>query len=330
MIRPRPSTPHTSADPASPGQDWTRQKERSTPFALWLIGAVALTLGRHVARIFIAFAVAWYLVRAWSVRRHVYDFLRRVLPRPPRIRDLVRTYWCFAAVTLDRVFFVAGRDSKFDVRIHNPELLDDLQAQGRGAILLGAHLGSFIALRALAKRRKSMAIRILQYRDQNPAISRTIARLNPDLAEDIIPLGEPDVLLRLERCIRHGQFAALLADRMGPKDTRGVTCDFLGDPVAFPSGGVEAALVLDCPLVLFFGLYRGGNRYELYFERLATCPYADRGERRKLVEDIVERYAGRLAHYARQAPYNWFNFHDYWHQNEEPLKKESGSANQQP
>ena len=26
----------------------------------------------------------------------------------------------------------------------------------------------------------------------------------------------------------------------------------------------------------------------------------------------MQRYADRLAHYARSAPYNWFNFYDFW------------------
>jgi predicted LPLAT superfamily acyltransferase len=26
----------------------------------------------------------------------------------------------------------------------------------------------------------------------------------------------------------------------------------------------------------------------------------------------MQRYADRLAHYARLAPFNWFNFHDVW------------------
>lgn len=304
-----------NTDQAASRQDWTQQKERSTPLALWFILTVALLLGRHVARLFVAFAVIWYLLRAWSVRHHVYDFLRRVLPRPPRTRDLIRTFWAFGTVTLDRIFFVAGRDSKLVVKVHNPEALDQLQAQGRGAILLGAHLGSFIALRALGKRRKNLTIKILQYRDQNPAITRVFARLNPGLSDNIIPLGAPDVLVQLEQCVNNGGFAALLADRMGPNDKRGVTCDFLGDPVTFPSGGVEAALVLDCPLVLFFGLYRGGNRYDLHFEKLEIVSHANRTERREVVEDCVRQYTERLAHYARQAPNNWFNFYPFWSSN---------------
>ncbi|MGH8161078.1 MAG: lipid A biosynthesis acyltransferase [Gammaproteobacteria bacterium] len=295
-----------------PHQDWIRHRERGNRFALWVVGSIALLLGRHAARVAVGFAVVWYLVRAWSLRRHVYDFLRRVLPRTPRFGDLVKTWWTFGTVTLDRVFWVAGRDSRFDLRVHGADILDALHANGEGAILLGAHLGSFLALRALGKRHKGLSIHILQYRDQNPLITRMFAKLDPALAENIIPLGGPDVLLRLADRVRAGDFAALLADRMGPKDTRGVVCDFLGAPVRFPVGGVEAALVIGCPVVLFFALYRGGKRYDLHFERLDLAVPSARAQRRAAVESGVRRYAERLAHYARHAPYNWFNFYDYW------------------
>ncbi|MGH8273245.1 MAG: lipid A biosynthesis acyltransferase [Gammaproteobacteria bacterium] len=308
----RPAVRDDAVPKSAARDDWTRHKERGNRFALWFMVSLAFVFGRHVARIAAGFAVAWYLVRAFAVRRHVYDFLRRVLARPPRFRDLVKTYWTFGTVTLDRVFLTAGRDAGFDVRVHGAELLDALQARGEGAILLGAHLGNFLALHALGRRRRGLAVHILQYPDQNPMITNVMARLNPALAANVIPLGSPDVLVRLGRAVEAGDFAALLADRMGPKDTRGVKCEFLGASAVFPSGGAEAALVLGCPLLVFFGLYRGGNRYELYFERLDEGERPVRAERRAVTERLVRRYAERLAHYARLAPYNWFNFYDYW------------------
>lgn len=291
---------------------WIDRRERGNRAALAFIRWIALGLGRRTARFALGFAVAWYLVRAWSVRRHVYDFLRRVLPRRPGFRDLVRSYWTFGAVTLDRVFLIAGRDAGFDIRTHNVEILHALHERGSGAILLGAHLGSFVAIRALGMRREKLPIHILQYTDQNPHITRMLAALDPMLAASIIPLGEPDVLLRLAGRIQAGDFVAMLADRMAPTDTRSVACDFLGGRVRVPSGGAEAALILGCPVVLFLGLYRGGNRYDIHFEQLSVGGRVERGERRAATEQLVHLYVERLAHYAGLAPYNWFNFYDYW------------------
>jgi predicted LPLAT superfamily acyltransferase len=58
-------------------------------------------------------------------------------------------------------------------------------------------------------------------------------------------------------------------------------------------------------------LYRGGNRYDIHFERLADAPAADAG-REALMRERLCRYVARLEHYCRGAPYNWFNFYDFW------------------
>ena len=65
-------------------------------------------------------------------------------------------------------------------------------------------------------------------------------------------------------------------------------------------------------VVLCFGLYRGGRRYEIHLERFADAVTLDRRDREASVRPWVERYARRLEHHCRAAPYNWFNFYDYW------------------
>jgi predicted LPLAT superfamily acyltransferase len=64
--------------------------------------------------------------------------------------------------------------------------------------------------------------------------------------------------------------------------------------------------------VLFFGLYLGGRRYEVRLEPFANAIPLGSREREAAVRPWVERYARRLEHQCRDAPYNWFNFYDYW------------------
>jgi predicted LPLAT superfamily acyltransferase len=40
----------------------------------------------------------------------------------------------------------------------------------------------------------------------------------------------------------------------------------------------------------------------------------DRDRRAEEIQLWMQRYAGRLEHYARIAPYNWFNFYPFWNQ----------------
>jgi predicted LPLAT superfamily acyltransferase len=91
-----------------------------------------------------------------------------------------------------------------------------------------------------------------------------------------------------------------------------VSCPFLGEQAAFPAGPIRIAAMLKRPIALMFGIYRGGNRYEVYFERLAMLDQIDNRDRDSMTGHVLRRYAGRLEHYCRIAPYNWFNFYDFW------------------
>lgn len=291
-------------------QDWSRQRERGNRFWLVFMRVLALRGGRPLARLCLYPAVAWFLLFARHEQHYVREFRRRAQGRKSRWRDVVRSYWNFGAVTLDRVFLVAGRDDVLDIRV--PEPLRDLHDGPRGAILLGAHLGSFFAMRALARRREDLDIHILLYPEHNARITEAFNALDPELASRSIPLGTPDVLVRLHERIEAGSFVAALADRVGPTDSHAIERPFLGAPARFPTGIAEAALILGCPVIFFAGLYRGGNRYDLLFERLSDARQIPRRERPAATADLVGKYVACLERHARNAPDNWFNFYDYW------------------
>ena len=91
-----------------------------------------------------------------------------------------------------------------------------------------------------------------------------------------------------------------------------MVAEFLGKPALFPTAPWLIASVLKVPVCLAFGLYHGGNRYSLEFETFADAIDIPRQQRKTAVAALIQRYAARLEHYARQAPYNWFNFYDFW------------------
>ena len=76
------------------------------------------------------------------------------------------------------------------------------------------------------------------------------------------------------------------------------------------------ASVLRAPVILFYGIYRGGNRYDIYFELFADQVTVDRNNRSADIQRWTQGYVDRLEHYARQAPYNWFNFYNFWDEDE--------------
>ena len=86
----------------------------------------------------------------------------------------------------------------------------------------------------------------------------------------------------------------------------------LGREASFPAGPALLAAVSAVPVILFVGLYRGGNRYDIHFELLDEQVVLARDDRQQALQQWYCRYVERLEHYVRLAPDNWFNFYRFW------------------
>ena len=234
-----------------------------------------------------------------------------MLGRPAKARDVARHYLTFARTLQDRIYFLAGRSAEFAVEQHGTDALEGALAKGRGCILLGAHLGSFELLRMIGSLERKLPVNVLLYPDNAAKFDALVAEIRPEIGRRVIPAGRPDTMLRVNECLERGEIVGLLGDRT-LRAERTVQCDFLGTAARFPQGPLLLAAILKAPVVLFFGLYLGGRRYAIHFEPFAEELDASREGRHARLEPWIARYAGRLEHYCRLAPYNWFNFYDFW------------------
>ena len=292
-------------------QNWARLPERGNPLVLRLILWIALHIGRPVGRALLYPITLYFLATATAARRGSQLFLQRALGREPGWREVFRHIHCFAATLLDRVYFLTGRLQPFAIEIFGDRLIVEQAASGQGCLLLGSHLGSFEALRAIGVNLRHFPIKILMNTDHNRGITGVFNALNPALAQAIIPIGEPDALLQVQENVARGCMVGVLGDRVTVGE-KSVHVRFFDRETAFPAGPLLLAALIGCPVILFFGLYRGGHRYEIHFEPLAERIALDRRHRQEQLTVWIQRYADRLEHYARLAPYNWFNFYDYW------------------
>ena len=301
--------PHGPAARLRP--EWVARPERSNKLALRFIVWVALTLGRPIARLLLYPACLYFLLFSPASRPGSTKYLRKALAREPRLADSFRHCHTFAATLLDRVFLFNDQYARFDVRVHDEDILAEMMARGEGCFLLGAHMGSFEVIRALGRRNTAARISLVMYEENARKFNAVLAAINPDLSLQVISLGKVDSMLKVETALKRGEVVGMLGDRTFQGEGT-VECEFFGETARFPSGPFRLAAMLKRPVVLMFGLYRGGNRYDVYFERLVETWPAQRTERDLLFAQALRDYAGRLEHYCRDAPYKWYNFYDFW------------------
>ena len=259
-------------------------------FMLRLMTWISLRLGRPVGRLILQLITSYFVLFSGSARSASHNYLLRALGRRPNWRDLYKHIFTFASTIHDRVYLINDRYDLFDISVHNEKIILDVLAEGRGAFLVGAHLGSFEVIRAMGRRHPGLRIAMVMYEENARKINSMLAAINPSIQQDIIPLGHIDTMLKVHSRLNEGTVLSMLADRSLGDDVT-LPAPFLGYPAAFPTGPFRMAALLRQPVVFMTGLYLGANRYSIHFERLADFSQTPQAERDAAIQTAINRYA---------------------------------------
>jgi predicted LPLAT superfamily acyltransferase len=292
-------------------EEWATRRERGLVPLIRLVVWIALRLGRPVARVFIAPVCAYFMVFSPRARDASRAWLVRVLDRTPTTRDVWQHFWCFASCVLDRVLLLNDRMDLFEINMEGVDILTDVRARHGGAFLFGAHLGSFEVVRAVGRALGDARISLVMYEDNARKTNLALNAINPELAVEIIGLGRPGSMMSVMERLDQGHLIGVLADR-GLNNERQSSVAFFDQDARFPAGPFRLAGILNRPVVFMVGLYRGGARYDIHFELIADPAELAGKSTGETVEEVMRRYVTRLEHYCRLAPYNWFNFYEFW------------------
>lgn len=292
---------------------WKARPQGGSRLTLSLLRTISRRGGRGFARLLLVPITAYFLLRRGPERRASRAFLDVALGRRATLWDVARHIHTFAATILDRVFLLSGDIDRFDIRTTGLDTLHAQMDKGRGVLVLGSHLGSFDAMRVLGTKRPDATVRVVLDKGHSRDMQELLDALNPALAANIIDAGMdgPSIVLAIRDAAEAGALVALLVDRAQPGEPT-VEVPFLGRPAPFPTSPWMIAAMLKLPVVLAFGLYRGGRRYDLHFEPFSEGLDIPRQHRAARIAECVQAYAQALERRTREAPYNWFNFFDFW------------------
>jgi predicted LPLAT superfamily acyltransferase len=267
--------------------------------------------------------VAYFFLTDRKGRRASIAYLRRIystpegrdaLEKPPGRWESFRHYREFALSIVDRLAIWFGRVDSFEYEMLGEEHLDRLAEEQRGAILLGAHLGSFDALRLLAERKDSI-VNVLMFTANANRINTLFRDLSPHMDAHVIQVdpGSIESVFEIRACLQRGELVAILGDRIEPGDQgRTLSVPLLGDPVKLSQAPFLLANLLGCPVLTILAFRETPGRYSVFAEKLVDRIEPTRSEREKQVGELLAAYAGRLENYAKRYPFQWFNFFDYW------------------
>ena len=311
--------------PRKKPRHWSRLDERGSTWGLRLVAGTAALLGRQAARIALLPAVAWFFMTGGEARRASRRYLQRLgehsgqaMPRPTTL-NVWRHMCAFADASLDKLAAWRGdlTGASLEFKGAQAEEFARLVRERRGALFIGSHLGNLEMIRALAVTKELATVTAVVYTDHARRFAATLSSANKRFADNVFEVRDfgPQTAILLKERIERGEILVIVGDRTPSADNgRRAHAPFLGHEAPFPQGPVVLGYLLGCPVYLLFCLKQQGERYRIHLEPFAERIELPQRERKAAIDAYVAQYARRLEWYCREAPLQWFNFFDFWHE----------------
>ncbi|WP_213992860.1 glycosyltransferase family 2 protein [Sodalis sp. dw_96] len=305
---------------------WSGMDERKGLLGMRFMLAVYRRLGRGVFNVLLRPVIAFYWLTGSVQRRASRQWLSQVsryarsqgavLPAP---LSSYRHFLRFGGAMLDKIAswrgdLLWGRDIDFA-----PGARDAIEtSMRRGQLILASHLGDLEVCRAMAQQVSGVVINALVFTDNALRFKQLLEEIAPRAGVNLMPVNNigPETAILLKQKLDAGEWVAIVGDRTAINPQRGgvrrvIWSSFLGREAPFPQGPFVLAAALRCPVLLMFAI-REQDKLRVYCEHFADPVMLPRTSRQAALQQVVDRYAERLGHFALKAPLDWFNFFDFW------------------
>lgn len=276
----------------------------------WFFVVTLKYLGVGAAYALLAFVVPYFVIFAPKASRAVYRYNRRILGMG-RMRSFFKIYphfYVFGQTIIDKIALKHGLDKSYRFDYCNYSDLLQVLDSGRGAMIIGAHVGSWeVGAPYFHKYGKDMNIVMLdaEYEKIKSVIESGAERV----PYKIIPLGEDglETILKIKEALGKGEYVCFQGDRF-MDESNSMEMEFMGHKARFPKGLFQVAAKLDVPVIFYYAMRGKGRRYSFSFEIADTKA----GNARERFEKIVAQYISSLEKIVAQYPRQWFNFYEFW------------------
>jgi KDO2-lipid IV(A) lauroyltransferase len=228
-----------------------------------------------------------------------------------RQRRIYRTFQTFAWCLSER-YERLSTDRVFTVEAEGLEGWRELAASGQGLVLVPAHLGAWEVGSMLPASRDGRRIHVVREAETDPRAQRFIEGLIRSRGGDLYVThfaDDPQLGVDLLDALRRGEIVALQGDR--PRSSgRTAEVSLFGRPFHLPIGPAALARAAGVPLVPVFVFRDGRLRYRCTLR--PAIPVAQSADRRRDLDEALERFATELAAAIQREPHQWFCFRSLW------------------
>lgn len=259
------------------------------------------------------FVVVFYYSLLPSVIRRSRPYLRRRFPEAGRFalwRHGFRLNHTFGLVLLERAAMgITGRIAA-GAESDEEKLVTDLLAEGKGLLVLTAHLGAW-QMSMVGLEYSGVPVNIVQRRDEGD-VDRHYFEHGGGPAPTVIDAADPAASLALAAgALLRREIVCMMGDRARTGDSLPVETEFLGGEVSLPGTPFFLAGRFGCPIVVIFPRRAGKMTVTGRAYGVVRVPESCGRDPEKL-QPYARRFAMAMEEFAAEYPYQFFNFHDMW------------------
>jgi len=218
-----------------------------------------------------------------------------------------RNIMIFGQTLIDKIAVLAGVGTRLGFTHEGIENIEQLVDDGKGGILLSAHLGNWEVAGHLLKR-VNAPINIVMYDGEEQQMKAYMDQFESKRSFNVI-LIKDDIshIYEISAALARNELICLHGDRFRPGQ-RTMTHEFLGESANFPAGPFILASKLKAPVCFVFAFKETNFHYHFFAEPARL--YEGRGTvgMEKMLHDYVQILEAKL----KQYPEQWFNYYDFW------------------
>lgn len=289
-----------------------KSKANGMHFSIFLF--VLKKTGIKGAYRFLYLVAGFFFLFDWKSNRYIRYYYRTIwkFGRWKTLRYRFKMYYRFGQTILDKVAILAGNKDDFHVEFDGHDKLIQIGKEGKGAILISAHIGNWEIAGHFLKN-ANRPVNVIMYDVEHEAIKEVLKDSLKNRAFKIIQVQEDfSHLMEIKRALAEKEFICIHGDRiLDESRSKFVEVDFLGKPVKIPRGPFELAVRFKVPHLFVFAIKETRRNYHFHAFHGRTDTEGD-------VEAMIRDYVGRMEQMLEPYPEQWFNFYDYWGEVDRP------------
>lgn len=273
------------------------------------------TFGLNIAYFFLRFVSFYFFVFAKSTKTCLRYFREIHQYKGLKVyRATYQTYFNFGQVLLDKVALLSGVKNKFTIEHEGQrENLLNLKENGRGSILLSAHIGNWEIAGQMLEVVKTK-FNVLMYDNEAEKMKEYMSRVMNKKNFNVISIRDGDMghLVELHKAFTNNELVVMHGDRFLPGAAT-IEKEFMGKTARFPAGPFIMAAKFGVPIILVFAVKETKTHYHFFAKKPIEVKRARTNEEVDLrVREISDIYVAELEHMLKRYPTQWFNFYDFW------------------